>query len=513
MHFRALYVVCLAAVWLMSACTSPQTRPDAAAVQITPASVGANLRVIQTIEPHLNDMDAEFLAFPLPSELGRDYYNAAELDALEGLLFRFLAMQTTLWDIVNSYGGLDATYPDDDTDAKAQVLSIAATLMIASHSALVVEQFANEPAAIKEINEPYYRSEIPFGTYDRMRVNVTSPGLLTAVADARELYTIELNNPASALAALADSDAAYAELIGQIPALHDQAELRLQEVAKYFPSYAEAKKLAKEDSKSQHKTLYKIRSWLFKEISRLKSPSAHVVVFTDEQKRQIFSLLEPGDLVLTYTAGYMSDVFIPGAFKHGITYIGTPADLDPLQLNVADLPANERFEPQIVAANLQTSTLANGTTANMIEAVAEGVIFNDLEHIMDTHINRMLVLRPRLTDAERAAFLVEVYSYLGDGYDFRFDFADASQQVCTEVIYRAIDEKGDIDFDLTVRAGHETLSADDIANYHLESAADAFDFVLLVETDPDSKDHAALVYTGAEGEDKLRALMADVEKK
>ncbi len=81
----------------------------------------------------------------------------------------------------------------------------------------------------------------------------------------------------------------------------------------------------------------------------------------------------------------------------------------------------------------------------MIEAVAEGVIFNDLEHIMDTHINCMLVLRPQLSDAERAAFLVEIYSYPGDGYDVRFEFADSSNQVCTEVIYRAIDVKGSID--------------------------------------------------------------------
>ncbi len=141
----------------------------------------------------------------------------------------------------------------------------------------------------------------------------------------------------------------------------------------------------------------------------------------------------------------------------------------------------------------------------MIEAVAEGVIFNDLEHLLDTHVNRMLVLRPRLSETERAAFVVEVYSYLGDGYDFRFDFADASQQVCTEVIYRALNGKGSIDFALTARAGHETLSADDIANYHLDS--EAFDFVLLVETKPDSKNNEALVFVGPEGEKRIEVLM------
>lgn len=173
------------------------------------------------------------------------------------------------------------------------------------------------------------------------------------------------------------------------------------------------------------------------------------------------------------------------------------------------LPPDERYEVQALAANLQQSGLPDGTKADMIEAVAEGVIFNDLEHIMDTHINRMLVLRPKLSDAERADFLVEVYSYLGDGYDFRFDFADASQQVCTEVIYRAINGKGSIDFTLTVRAGHETLSADDIANYHLDS--EAFDFVLLVDTNPDSKNNEALLFVGPEGESRIEALMKETK--
>ena len=106
-----------------------------------------------------------------------------------------------------------------------------------------------------------------------------------------------------------------------------------------------------------------------------------------------------------------------------------------------------------------------------------------------------------------------IYSYLGDGYDFRFDFSDATYQVCTEVIYRAIDGKGAIDFTLTERAGHETLSADDVANYYLETNPPAFDFVLYVEEDPGSKDHQAMVLVGNEGAKRLAALMAEQKKK
>ena len=382
---------------------------------------------------------------------------------------------------------------------------MSATLLIASHTAFVVSRFADEPIAITHLNEAYFRSEIPFGSYNRMILNATAPDLLESVAETKKSYAKEISDSQSALAILANKDAEYASLIAQIPDWQNAAETRLQQVARSYPSHAQAEKLASKDKKEQHKTLYKMQSVLFKDVSRLKNPSVHVVAFSDVQKQEIFSLLEPGDLVLTYTAGYMSDVFIPGNFKHGITYTGTPDNRESMGLSVNALSPDERFNTQKLAENLKTSSLSNGKQADMIEAVAEGVIFNNLEHIMDTHVNRMLVLRPRLSDAERTAFLVEVYSYLGDGYDFRFDFADASQQVCTEVIYRALNGKGTIDFELTERAGHETLSADDIANYHLNS--EAFDFVLLVETDPDSKNNEALLFVGAEGGNHLEGLM------
>jgi hypothetical protein len=143
----------------------------------------------------------------------------------------------------------------------------------------------------------------------------------------------------------------------------------------------------------------------------------------------------------------------------------------------------------------------------MIEAVAEGVIFNNLSRIMDTHINRMLVLRPQLTAEERVDFLIEVFSYLGEEYDFRFDFADSTSQVCTEVIYRAMQGKAGIDFALKVRAGHETLSADDIALYFLDEHPEAFELVLYAEEGPDGKNHEARILTGNAGVERLRELM------
>ena len=242
---RLLAIVSIATIILASSCTGTPMRPQEVPQQvaITSHSLSTNFRTIQTIMPHLDDLDAQFADLPRPGEHGRDYFNAQETDRIESLLFSFLAMQTALWDIVDSYGGLNADYPADEIDTKAHVLSITATLLMASHTAFIVGQFADQPVAIKQLNEAYFRSEIPFGSYDRMRVNVTAPDLLHSISKTKELYKEEMQDPRSALASLANKDAGYASLIRQIPAMLEKQEMRLQLVLKYDRSQADVKKM------------------------------------------------------------------------------------------------------------------------------------------------------------------------------------------------------------------------------------------------------------------------------
>ena len=130
---------------------------------------------------------------------------------------------------------------------------------------------------------------------------------------------------------------------------------------------------------------------------------------------------------------------------------------------------------------------------------------------MDTHVHRLLVLRPLLNNSERTEFLAGVFSFLGDEYDFYFDFADASRQVCTEVQYRALNGKGGIFFTLTERAGHVTLSADDIVNYYLETQPQQFELVLFADESPDTLHHQARLLTGTVAEHRIRELMASIK--
>jgi hypothetical protein len=376
----------------------------------------------------------------------------------------------------------------------------------------------NDPVAIAKLNEPFFRSEIPAGTYDRLYRNVTSKDNAHRLAAAWKLYSKDIADPDSKVVELGEEDPVYASLLGKIPTLYAGAMQQTQLILKAqtgalaktenYISHTRAAELARDASRSFGDLQYAIRSLLFKDISRLKNPNAHLIRFSSDQKREVYDLLQPGDIILTFTAGYISDVFIPGMFKHGITYVGSPDQRSEAGLKADSLPVVAEPERNRFNLHINQEFIPDGEKADIIEAVAEGVIFNNLAKIMDTHINRLLVLRPKLKDTERAEFLAGVFSYIGDEYDFYFDFADSSRQVCTEVHYRTLNGKGGIYFTLTERAGHETLSADDIVHYYTEMRPQQFELVLFADEDPAARHHQARVLTGGEAEHRLMELMA-----
>lgn len=347
-------------------------------------------------------------------------------------------------------GEISDRYAGGEESSEVRTLQVRASDLAQQQSAFLVTTFAEDAVAQAKLNQAYPRSEIPRHTYDTL-----AGSLRTSLEKEARAVSLEIRDD------------------------WDDASFSMQ-------------------------------ADLFLNVSRLKKPTAYVIRFNDVQKGELFARMQPGDLLLTYTGGYASDVFIPGAFKHGITYVGTPAErraagLGPERiLKVAGIPEGRGF-----AASLDQETTLAGRPANLIEAVGEGVKFSNLEFIMDTHISRLVVVRPRLGPSERTRQLGSVFSYLGQDYDFRFDFADSSRQVCTEVIYRSLNGMDGIDFPLTSRGGHVTLSADDLIRYWLEDRPEAFEFVLFAEEKPRSPGHGAGVLYGAEGKSRLVELMRE----
>lgn len=444
----------------------------------------------------------------------RGYFTAAEHDAIEGLLFHFVTVHRAFWGEIDRLGGVDLAQTAADDLPAGHLLVLHAGLALVDSSSFLVMQFEDDPVAIAKLNEAFYRSEIPAGTYDKLRLAVTNTVRQKAIEQAWALHqTAQAASNGAAVAALA-VDSSLATIRSSLPGLRARWEERRQRIdaghsrAVSEIEHGRAAETARDSRRSLDAAGYESRAALFKNVSRIKSPAAHLIRFSAEQKRQLGEMLRPGDVILTYTAGYVSDVFIPGVFKHGITYVGDADERAAAGLSEASLPALDRPRAARFAADLAQVRMPDGSRADLIEAVAEGVKFSNLGQILDTHVNRLAVLRPQIDPGERTAFLAGVFAYRGDAYDFDFDFADASRQVCTEVIYRALNGKGGIDFSLTERAGHPTLSADDIVLYHY-ATGDRFAVLAFAEEDPDGSDHAARIWTLGAAEHRLKQRMAD----
>ena len=95
-----------------------------------------------------------------------------------------------------------------------------------------------------------------------------------------------------------------------------------------------------------------------------------------------------------------------------------------------------------------------------LEAQKDGVLFRPLSETLS--VDECVVVRPELTSSQIASGIQRVCLHEGKGYNSDFDFFRSDQLVCTEVIYRAFDGLGKVNFKLIERAGRFSLTAEDI---------------------------------------------------
>ena len=476
----------------------------------------SDLKALSSFSSHLAEMEKEMRLLQKTFRIKeRGYFTTDEDEKIENLLFRYLGIRDSLWDMVFFYRDYEMHFPNALTQAKGFLTGFGACLHLYYYASLMVQVFLKDPEVIKKLNEGFYKSEIPQGIYNALLESLTKIENLQALSAAWLLYSKEIKIKHSTLSRLISSDPNYKKINDKVEAFYYAAEanikLILEEKCLLFPEirnelrHTRIVRYAKKYRKKVKDNLFAVKALLFRNVSRLQLPSAYLISFSKEQKEYIHSLLQPGDIILTYTSGYMSNIFLPGVFKHGITYIGSPEKRRGIGLIPENIPDIPKKDINNVIKAIEKDRLNSGISADLIEAVAEGVIFNNLEHILDTHINRFLVLRPKISDKERICFLTNLFLYLGHGYDFNFDFNDGSHLCCTELIYRSLHKKGNIEFSFTKRMGLITISADDIINYHLNN--DVFDFVMLAEEDMEQETRQAKILTKNEGELRLKELM------
>lgn len=483
-----------------------------------PDRISVDVRILNALDAEMCKQERDMLYFVKTFRLKtRGYFTSDEHDKLERLLFRYLIVRESLWDIVLKYSDNKDQQKDPALQAKEFIIAFNAALHLTYYSSRLVVSFMEEPDVIKKLNESYYRCDIAEGTYDKLFLSVTDIDNLEAIQASWEIFVKEEITQNSHLAQLIKKDPMFKQLSDQINHLYMDSEIQIKYILKnkslLLPEvsnrlrHSEASDLTKKFTAQFSNNLYAAQSLLFERVSRLKTPFAKKLVFTPDQLEQIKARLQPGDILLTFTDGYMSNIFLPGRFKHGIVYVGSAKQRRQCGLMPENFGNVPLCQQKTLAKNLDINTLPDGYPADVIESVSEGVIFNSFSYIAETHLTRMVVLRPRITSEERIFQLLTVFQLLGNTYDFDFDFNDATSQCCTELIYRSLNNKSSICFTLKKRVGKQTLSADDIIEYNFSCNDQAFEFVLLATSKPTNTHYNVEIMTGDDGRKAFYALM------
>ena len=205
-------------------------------------------------------------------------------------------------------------------------------------------------------------------------------------------------------------------------------------------------------------------------------------LITDAQVAELDRALQPGDILLARKNWYLSNVGLPGFWPHGILYLGDRQKLvaaftgDPA---AAALLAERAGRPVALDEYLaerhpthwaKYGELRDGHLNRVIEAIAEGVVFNPLEHSSGDYL---VALRPRLDPVDKLQAILEAFGHAGKPYDYEFDFATGHALVCTELIwrsYRPAEGKRGLDIPLVEVVGRKTLPANEIARLFAEES-------------------------------------------
>ena len=200
----------------------------------------------------------------------------------------------------------------------------------------------------------------------------------------------------------------------------------------------------------------------------------------DKELSHLKEKIQTGDIILRRNEMLLTNIGIPGFYTHSGIYIG---DADVLDIYFDGLPMLNKQKPS--GYILENYPLIYQHLIQkkhpVIEAVAEGVIIEPLEHIANA--DYLAVLRPLLDKESLFKSLLTAFEYYGYDYDFLFDFGNDNELVCSELLYLSLrphhDKKG-ILFKMSTYEGRPFLPPNDIAAQYSKEVKEKnkqFDFI------------------------------------
>lgn len=394
----------------------------------------------------------------------RGYYEPQEDERLREAFAGYLRVRAALWEAI------EALLPVIDTREevpweqrlKAFGTGFCAAALLVRAATFVAEFVGDRPVVRRKLDEPEPRYGIERKSFSRIYRRLASTRWMWRCHEASRFYAVHREDLAEVMA-----EEPFRAVLGLLRDHEPMIEARRRDYVKRKLRYR------LHDFKRRHLSGYrKVMFHLFqmsgRKIADLKTPfiKPHGAGkrVTAEVRAAIAPMLRPGDVFVTRHDDALSNLFLPGFWPHAAFYIGT---LEERRALGVDMDA-ERWA-------------RSGGEVVFLESKKDGVLFRPMADTLA--VDAFTVLRPKLGDDALARVISRAVTHEGKLYDFVFDFSEADRLACTELVYRAFQATGAVEFQLVERSGRRCLSAEDLLDQALCSGCFDVLAVFGVETD------------------------------
>ncbi len=422
----------------------------------------------------LEECSAELAA--AQAGLERGHFTPAEDELLQTWFARHLTARAALLETIAELkplarGALDDV--DEQTQLRCFVLAYTAACLLVRSARYLVGTFATDKVVQRKLNEAEPRFRIPAKQYTTIYKSLTSPRNAWELLQSMR-FADEHRNAIERLRA----DPQLESVVEHLAASEESLRVGVGRYAKARLRYR-WHALRRRRATAVQRGIFGVAEAFGRLIADIHNPW-HTKRVNASVQSQLAELLVPGDVIVTRHDDALSNLALPGYWPHASLHIGSASTRARLGVQVDQDRAARWVDP-----------------VRVLEARKDGVLFRELTDTLA--VDAVAVIRPQLSRTQLAKALAQAITHEGKLYNFDFDFFRADRLVCTEVVYRAYDGIGPMQFSLTSRAGRLTLSAEDLLDMAVESRG--FEPIAVFGT----KDTPHAIATGPEAAEVLSA--------
>ena len=380
----------------------------------------------------------------------RGHFTPAEEASIRFLLNRYLHVRAALHSTLQNMKPFVPRIrtPKEDTAIKAFLCAWLSGCMLMRAARYLSTWYGDDPLVSKLLNQSDPICGFQARTFDEIRASATHPQTIARYLQALRFAEI-LQPKFDALAEDPDWSPLVQALREEQPFLEHQKRAHAKELAR-----VRIDRWQKRPIRQYRRMMFGLFEASGRAIANMQNPFHRKRVRANTRKRAQ-EMMQPGDILITRHDDALSNVFLPGFWPHAAFVIGSREERDDLGVNTTP----DRWE-------------RSASPIRIVEAKKDGVRFRSVRETLT--VDSFMLLRPNYaSEAERKEAVERALSHEGKLYDFEFDFTRSDRLVCTEVVYRSLQDLGSFSFDLLQKAGRLTLPAEDLlrqalANHQVE---------------------------------------------